>query len=454
MKKSSIILLLLITLTAARALASDGPQAAGDSALRAGTAKVNITPATDEPIHDSIYARSLVLEANGLRIAFVSVDLAVFTSARIERVCREKYGIRQVMLCSSHNHSEPQPQGKRSFQAGNPYTAFYEDRIIEAIGEAVRTLFPARIAAGRKTFPQLGFNRLIVREDGHARESWFSDDHYTSENPERIPFGPVDPEVGVIRIDDAQGQPRAILMNYACHADIVCFNYAISADYPGVACRKVEEAFGNQVTCLFVQGAGGNVESLQISSRRKGPDDPFQTDYAPMVRTGELLAFQAIKLAKSLSPSTGDQEIRFMDDSLHFTGRFDKKLDYNVHLSTLLINKDIAIAACPGELFAQLALDWKSHMELAEVQPFFFGYTWSEGSWPGYVADVRSAALGGFGADQGGNLIEPGAGEAMMTRQLADFYRLNGLMRDTPGPVGFKAGSQWVIKPFTGPSAK
>ena len=147
MKKSSIILLLLITLTAARALASDGPQAAGDSALRAGTAKVNITPATDEPIHDSIYARSLVLEANGLRIAFVSVDLAVFTSARIEKVCREKYGIRQVMLCSSHNHSEPQPQGKRSFQAGNPYTAFYEDRIIESIGEAVRTLFPARIAA-------------------------------------------------------------------------------------------------------------------------------------------------------------------------------------------------------------------------------------------------------------------------------------------------------------------
>jgi neutral ceramidase len=454
MRLPPIMVLLLIMLAGSEALAGDGPRPAGDSVLRAGTAKVNITPATDEPIHDSIYARNLVLEGDGVRIAFVAVDLAVFTSARIEKVCREKYGIRQVMLCSSHNHSEPQPQGKRSFQTGNPYTAFYEDRIIEAIGEAVRTLFPARIAAGRKTFPQLGFNRLIVREDGHARESWFSDDHYTSENPERIPFGPVDPEVGVIRIDDAQGQPRAILMNYACHADIVCFNYAVSADYPGVACRKVEEAFGNRVTCLFVQGAGGNVESLQISSRRKGPDDPFQTDYAPMVRTGELLAFQAIKLVKSLSPSTGDQDIRFMEDSLHFTGRFDKKLDYTVHLSTLLINKNIAIAVCPGELFAQLGLDWKKQMELAEVQPFLFGYTWSEGSWPGYIADVRSAALGGYGADQGGNLIEPGAGEAMMTRQLADFYRLNGLMRDTPGPVGFKAGSQWVIKPFISPSAK
>ncbi|MBN9385294.1 MAG: neutral/alkaline non-lysosomal ceramidase N-terminal domain-containing protein [Chitinophagaceae bacterium] len=417
--------------------------------LLAGTAKVNITPKTDEPIHDSVYARSLVLQGGAQRLAFVSVDLAVFTSERIVKTCKEKYGITQLMLCSSHNHSEPQSGGKRAFQQGNPYTIFYEDQIIKSVGEAVQHLFPARISAGRRSFPQLGFNRLIVREDGHARESWFSDAQYTSENPERIPFGPVDPEVGVIRVDDEQGQPRVVIMNYACHADVVCFNYAVSADYPGVACRKVEEAFGNGVNCLFVQGAGGNIESLQISSRRKGPDDPFQTDYAPMERTGELLAFQTVKLAKSLSPSAGGVAgIRWMEDSVHFTGRFDKKLDYNVYLNTIIINNDIVLAACPGELFVQLQLDWKKKMELAEVKPFLFGYTWSGGNWPGYVADVRSAALGGYGADQGDRLIEVGAGETMITRQLANFYRLSGLMRDKPGPVGFKAGAQWIIKPF------
>jgi hypothetical protein len=430
--------------------------------LVAGTAKINITPRTTESVHDSVYARSLVLESGNIKLAFVSVDLAVFTSERIERACKEKYGISQVLLCSSHNHSEPQPDGKRSFQAGNPYTVFYEDQIIRAVGESMEHLFPAHIAAGRKTFPQLGFNRLIEREDGHARESWFSDEQYTSENPERIPFGPVDPEVGVIRIDDEQGQPRVILMNYACHADIVCFNYAVSADYPGVACRKVEEAFGHGVNCLFVQGAGGNIESLQISSRRKGPDDPFQTDYAPMERTGELLAFQVVKLAQSLAPASTagtiptantaqtaqNQSLQLLEDSLHFTGRFNKKLDYNVNLSTILINNSIAIAACPGELFVQLQLDWKKKMELANVTPLLFGYTWSKGNWPGYVADVRSAALGGYGADQGENLIEVGAGEAIITRQLTNFYRLNGLMRDKPGPVGFKGGAQWIIKPF------
>ncbi|HVW60669.1 MAG TPA: neutral/alkaline non-lysosomal ceramidase N-terminal domain-containing protein [Puia sp.] len=417
--------------------------------LLAGTAKINITPRTDEPVHDSVYARSLVLQGGGQRLAFVSVDLAIFTSERIVRTCKERYGITQLMLCSSHNHSEPHPGGKWAFQKDFPFTVFYEDQIIKSVGEAVQHLFPARVSAGHKSFPQLGFNRLIVREDGHARESWFSDAQYTCENPERIPFGPVDPEVGVIRVDDQQGQPKAIIMNYACHADVVCFNYAVSADYPGVACRKVEEAFGNSVNCLFVQGAGGNIESLQISSRRKGPDDPFQTDYAPMERTGELLAFQTVKLTKSLSsPAGGVAGIRWMEDSVHFTGRFDKKLDYNVHLNTIIINNDIVLAACPGELFVQLQLDWKKKMEPAGVKPFLFGYTWSGGNWPGYVADVRSAALGGYGADQGDRLIEVGAGETMITHQLANFYRLSGLMRDKPGPTGFKPGAQWIIEPF------
>ena len=457
MKKLLVLFVAALSLTAKYATAQ----------LMAGTAKINITPQGKEPVHDSVFARSLVLQSGQLRFAFVSVDLAVFTSERIEKICKERYGISQVMLCSSHNHSEPQPDGKRSFQQGNPFTIYYEDQIIKAVGESMAHLFPARITAGRQTFPQLGFNRLIIREDGHARESWFSDDQYTSENPERIPFGPVDPEVGVIRIDDEKSQPRVILMNYACHADIVCFNYAVSADYPGVACRKVEEAFGHGVNCLFVQGAGGNIESLQISSRRKGPDDPFQTDYAPMERTGELLAFQVTKLAKSLggaasggganpsqvagantTQSAQAPALQLLEDSLHFTGRFNKKLDYNVHLSTIIINNNIAIAACPGELFVQLQLDWKKRMELAGVTPLLFGYTWSKGNWPGYIADVRSAALGGYGADQGDNLIEIGAGEAMITRQLANFYQLNGLMRDKPGPVGFKGGEQWIIKPF------
>ncbi|WCT10456.1 neutral/alkaline non-lysosomal ceramidase N-terminal domain-containing protein [Mucilaginibacter jinjuensis] len=399
--------------------------------LLAGTSKINITPKTNEPIHDSVYARSLVLDANGKRLAFVSVDLAIFTSDRLEKICKEKYGLTQLILCSSHTHSEPQVGNKMAFQ-GNPYNSFYEDQIIKVVGEAVNHLFEARIGAGQRSFPQLGFNRLIVREDGHAKQSWIGDAHYKVENPDRIPFGPVDPEVGVIKIEDMKGNTRALVMNYAMHADIVCFNYAISADYPGVASRKVEEAYNNKVNCLFIQGAGGNIEALQISPRRSGPNDAVQTNYAPMERTGELLAWEVLKLAKSITPLDGQTDIKYVTDSLQFTGRYHKSLKYDVHLSTLILNNQIAIAICPGELFVQFELEWKKHMQLADKKGFFFGYSWSGGNWPGYVADVRSAALGGYGADENDDLIEVGAGENIMTQQLKNYYNLTGLMRQEP----------------------
>jgi hypothetical protein len=405
--------------------------------LLVGTAKVNITPKTNEALHDSIYARCVVLDLNGERLAFVSVDLGIYTSENLEKICKEKYGISQLMLCSSHTHSGP----------GDSKSAYIEDQIVKAVALAINHMFPAKICAGRKSFPQLGFNRLVVREDGHSRESWFPDDHYMSENPERIPFGPVDPEVGVIKIEDMKGQTRVIMMNYACHADVVCSNYAISADYPGVACRKVEEAYGKAVNCLFVQGAGGNIESLIISSRRTGPDDPFQTDYNSIERVEGLLAWETVKLARSLQPEASDTtEIRYMNDSLMFTGRFNKTTNFDIHISTILINKNIVIATCPGEPFIQLQLDWKKKIEDASANPFLFGYTWFKGTWPNYIADIKSAAQGGYGADQDSPvLIQVGAGESIMNKHFENFFRLNGLMRDKSGPVGFTLGPRWIM---------
>ena len=413
--------------------------------LLAGTAKLSITPVTDEPLHDPVFARSLVLEIKGERLAFVAVDLAVFTSDNVEKICKEQYGVAKVFLCASHNHTAPSKPGK-----GPEYSnlkAFYEKQVIQAVGTAVSNMFPARISAGRRSFPQLGFKRLIIREDGHARESWMGDDHYAPINPERIPFGPVDQEVGVIRVDDTNGQPRVIIMNYACHADVVCLSYAISADFPGVAARKVEEAFGNGVNCLFVNGAAGNVAPLFTVPRKTSPNDPFVTDYTPMERMGELLAFETVKVAKSLASKSEETTLNHQDAALEFTGRFDKTRHLDVRLTTILINDDIVIAANPGELFAELGLDWKAKMQAEVANPFYFGYTWNEGQWPGYVPSIKGAALGGFGADQDRGMIEVGAGEAIFNKHLENYFTLTGLMRDKPGPSGFQRGPRWYVVP-------
>jgi neutral ceramidase len=400
---------------------------------------------TDEPLHDPVYARSLVLDINGERLAFVAVDLAIFTSENVEKICKDKFGVAKVFLCASHNHTAPSKPGK-DLESSN-LKSFYEKRIVQSVELALTNMFPARISAGRRSFPQLGFKRLIVREDGHARESWMGDDHYAPINPDRIPFGPVDNEVGVIRVEDTNGQPRVIIMNYACHADVVCLSYAISADFPGVAAKKVEEAFGYGVNCLFVNGAAGNVAPLFTVPRKTSPNDPFKTDYTSMERMGELLAYETVKVAKSLSGKSEGTTIKYQDSDLGFTGRFDKTKHVDVRLTTLLINDDIVIAANPGELFVELGLEWKTKMQAEVANPFYFGYTWSAAQWPGYVPSIKGAALGGFGADQDRGMIEVGAGEAIFNKHLENYFKLTGLMRETPGPSGFERGPRWYVVP-------
>jgi neutral ceramidase len=393
--------------------------------LLAGTAKVNMTPLDQGVIHDSLYVRSLVLEASGERIAFVSIDLGGYTNDKLIANCKKKFKIDQLFFCPSHTHSGASSKKDPSF---------FEERIVRSLDLAVKNMFQARISAGMRSFPQLGFNRLIVRDDGHAREPWFYDDHYLAINFERIPFGPVDPEVGIIKLEDLNGKPRAFIMNYACHSDAVWGNFALSADYPGVATRMVEEAFNKEANCLFIQGGAGNIAPLFKTPGRKGPDDPVQTDYTLIDRMGKLLSIEAVKLAKSIRPEVDDEaDIKVMTDSLKFTGRFDKTARFNINFSTILINKRITIATFPGEPFIKFQLDWKK--DIASGTAFFFGYTWQQGTWPVYVPDIKSSALGGYGADMGPVLMEIGAGETIMNTQLKNYYRLTGMMRSEPGPT-------------------
>jgi neutral ceramidase len=75
------------------------------------------------------------------------------------------------------------------------------------------------------------------------------------------------------------------------------------------------------------------------------------------------------------------------------------------------------IATIPGGPFIQLQLDWKKKVEAAD--PFLFGYTWQQGTWPNYLPDIRSAARGGYGAGQSNpKMIEVGSGEALINKHL------------------------------------
>lgn len=190
--------------------------------LYAGVGRANLTPAIGAwlvgfrgrasgctAIHDDLYATALVLASGDEKIAIVSCDLIAVhpqVVAEVRELVRSTTGIpaRNVMLCCSHTHSGPPgyaAEGSRAIDRA--YAAYLPFRLAGAVRLANDNLRPARLGHGSGE-AAIATNRRQVIGEGRT---------ILGTNPD----GPLDREVGLLRIDSAGGDPLATLLNYACH---------------------------------------------------------------------------------------------------------------------------------------------------------------------------------------------------------------------------------------------
>ena len=398
--------------------------------LYAGVARVELTPPAGSPmggysdrkgpstgIHDPLFATVLVLKSAETTVAFISCDLRSFPSERIVTLARERYLADHTLLAVTHTHSGPLTWEDKTWPS--PERSWFketEDKILNALENAKSQMFPARIAAGSDEV-YLGHNRRQLNADGKVTMLW--------RNAERAPTSPLDPTVGVIRIDDNSGKPRALIVNYACHAVVLGpDNRLISADYPGYLARRIEREY-NGALCLFIQGAAGDINPYLD----KQPVE--QNGFGEAEKMGNALAEVVMKIARKLQPQANDSaSILAASEVITYRDRWNPQQTVRAGLITLLINKQIAIATIPGEPFVdfQIALRDKSEIRYT----FLFGYTYSAGGeWIGYVPTIRSASEGGYGAGYN-TRIEVGAGEAMIDRHLVNLFTLGGRLSTSP----------------------
>jgi neutral ceramidase len=238
----------------------------------AGGAKVEITPPAEglkgtDIIHDSTFVRAIWFSDGKTCGALVAADLGSMENDIAEeatkRIVAAQHCPREnLVISATHTHSPGTPFGAR-----NPVlTEKFINAIVRSVADAAAHPRPVSIHYSAGTV-DLNSNRDLL--DGQNR--W-------TQAPN--PGGASDKTVAVIDFRGADGVPVGVYMTYAMHPINWFMTGVVSADFPGVATRYVEDMFNGVPVAVFAQGASGNQNPRML-------EEPYVTSV--MVGLGETL---------------------------------------------------------------------------------------------------------------------------------------------------------------------
>jgi len=414
--------------------------------LEAGVARVDITPPIGIPlegypgsdrsatgIRDPLYARVLLLRAGAQRIVLVDLDL--IAPFEPEYISELRGAVREhasyVLATAIHTHSGP-PLIPTHSPAPRDWEASAVGKIAEAIRQAEARAVPARLGVGYGA-AFIAHNRL--RHDREHGVIWFE------KNWTGVTTAPVDPTLAVIRVDDMSGDALAILVNYACHPVIFGPDSRLySADFPGVMTQVVEKASGGKALCFFLQGGDGDINPLYAAtSLAEGAVEISE-------RAGRELGLVAARVAAQIQTVQDPApSLQFSEDLMTFGPRWDArqwlaahpqdtrsiqsktKPEYELPVTTVLIDKRIAVMGMPGEPFVDFQQQWRARCPVRDC--IFLGYA---NGYYGYFPTIEAATFGGYGAAHPSTWIEVGAGERMLDHGIERVYQMLGRIKPTP----------------------
>jgi neutral ceramidase len=303
-----------------------------------------------------------------------------------------------VVISASHTHSGPGAYGDSAlfgFLAIDRLAPAVRDRLLDAFEEAARRAEAgkarARVASGRTEVQGIATSRVQ---------------------------GPLDPELGVVKIVGADGRPVAAIWNYAIHGTALGLdNFLLSGDLMGEANARIERAIG--APALYVNGAVGDVS-------------PGPRGWIGVRTAGQALATGALRAWERAAFEPGGLEIVTERVSLPtprvalrncldgwapawMTIGLSEALPASTEVSAFRIGRT-GWVTIPGELETKLGLEIKTrekprfdHVFVAGVSNDYLGYFLV----PAHYRRPSYIACGSLYGERGGEILREAATAAL-----------------------------------------
>lgn len=394
--------------------------------LQLGLATIDITPENPVPLAGFIHrqgpyigvaqpltARVFLFEqrdddGNSRRALLISADLIWWGPERVpslKRRIRERWNIPEdaVIFHATHTHGGPQTTACLLPEIGQPdpdYLQYLDERVLQAVGEAAERIEPVSVERGLGDC-RIGINRRKIVDGLIA----------FMPNPD----GLIDPDVTVFRFRAEDGSTRALLVHYTCHPTTTD-DLRVSAEYPGVAMRLIEQELGPGTVAAFLQGCCGDIRpalvredafyrgtdddvrvlgarlAAEVSAVLRRPMEQLQPCRIQAERSTVDLPFQRV-------PSLAELEAR--QDEPDISGAWSRMLlaqperlkpTIPFHIQGLTLADGLALLAMDGEVVVEYGLWIKQRFD-GKLMPL----PYSNGM-VGYVPVAHQVAEGGYEA--------------------------------------------------------
>lgn len=290
--------------------------------LKAGVAKADITDRRAGLVNDPLYVKALALNDGTTKMVVITLDVVAveeigpikngyLTKVRLQIQKELKIPASNILVNVSHCHGK--------------VGADVDELTVRTVREAFKNLVPVKVGVGTGYEDRIMENRRFIMKDGTQTDMRRA--YSLPPDNEIAQIGPIDPEVGILRLDKKNGQTLAVVYNVAVHPIEGVPNGGNTADLIGFASKVIEDNLNDGTMAFFLQGCAGDINPASY----KGVDIP--RDAEPL---GDMLGLSILKALKKIH-GTKSEKIKIINETMElpradFAKRIDSMVVYRLKL--------------------------------------------------------------------------------------------------------------------------